>query len=91
VLTRAPADEVERNPRWSEWNGRFRDDVRRFVRGDPGIVGAVATRIAGSSDLYQPEDASEPGREPPVPDQRAYTAAGRSAVVLVSAPIPSPA
>jgi glycogen operon protein len=38
--------------RWSEWNGRFRDDVRRFVRGDPGIVGAVATRIAGSSDLY---------------------------------------
>jgi glycogen operon protein len=40
--------------RWSEWNGRFRDDVRRFVRGDPGLVGAVATRIAGSSDLYQP-------------------------------------
>jgi isoamylase len=39
--------------RWSEWNGRFRDDVRRFVRGDPGLVGEVATRIAGSSDLYQ--------------------------------------
>jgi glycogen operon protein len=39
--------------RWSEWNGRFRDDVRRFVRGDPGLVGAVATRIAGSSDLYR--------------------------------------
>src|SRR5262249_23715042 len=39
--------------RWPEWNGRFRDDVRRFVRGDPGLVGAVATRIAGSSDLYQ--------------------------------------
>ena len=39
--------------RWSEWNGRFRDDVRRFVRGDPGLVGAVATRIAGSADLYQ--------------------------------------
>jgi isoamylase len=39
--------------RWSEWNGRFRDDVRRFVRGDPGLVGAVATRIGGSSDLYQ--------------------------------------
>jgi isoamylase len=39
--------------RWSEWNGRFRDDVRRFVRGDPGIVGAVATRIAGSSDIYE--------------------------------------
>jgi isoamylase len=39
--------------RWSEWNGRFRDDVRRFVRGDPGLVGTVATRIAGSSDLYE--------------------------------------
>jgi isoamylase len=39
--------------RWSEWNGRFRDDVRRFVRGDPGLVSAVATRIAGSSDLYE--------------------------------------
>jgi glycogen operon protein len=39
--------------RWSEWNGRFRDVARRFVRGDPGLVGAVATRIAGSSDLYQ--------------------------------------
>jgi isoamylase len=38
--------------RWSEWNGRFRDDVRRFVRNERGIVGAVATRIAGSSDLY---------------------------------------
>ncbi len=40
--------------RWSEWNGCFRDDVRRFVRGDGGVVGAVATRIAGSADLYQP-------------------------------------
>jgi isoamylase len=39
--------------RWSEWNGRFRDDVRRFVRGDRGLVGSVATRIAGSSDLYE--------------------------------------
>jgi glycogen operon protein len=39
--------------RWAEWNGRFRDDVRRFVRGDRGVVGAVATRIAGSADLYQ--------------------------------------
>jgi isoamylase len=39
--------------RWSEWNGRFRDDVRRFVRGDPGLVGAIATRIAGSSELYE--------------------------------------
>jgi isoamylase len=39
--------------RWSEWNGRYRDDIRRFVRGEAGAVGAVATRIAGSSDLYQ--------------------------------------
>jgi isoamylase len=41
-------------PRWSVWNGRYRDDVRRFVRGDGGLVGAVATRIAGSADLFQP-------------------------------------
>src|SRR5690606_3760868 len=38
--------------RWAEWNGLFRDDVRRFLRGDAGMIGAVATRIAGSSDLY---------------------------------------
>ncbi len=37
---------------WAEWNGRYRDVVRRFVRGDPGLVGEVATRIAGSADLY---------------------------------------
>ena len=37
---------------WVEWNGRYRDVVRRFVRGDPGLVGEVATRIAGSADLY---------------------------------------
>ncbi len=41
--------------RWAEWNGRFRDDVRRFVRGDAGMVGQVATRIAGSADLYEPQ------------------------------------
>ena len=39
--------------RWAEWNGRFRDDVRRFVRGDPGLVGAVASRLGGSADIYQ--------------------------------------
>jgi isoamylase len=39
--------------RWAEWNGRYRDDIRRFVRGDPGMLGAVASRMAGSSDLYQ--------------------------------------
>src|SRR4030095_821483 len=38
--------------RWAEWNGRYRDVMRRFVRGEPGIIGEVATRLAGSSDLY---------------------------------------
>ena len=38
--------------RWAEWNDRFRDDVRRFWRGDPACTGAVATRLTGSSDLY---------------------------------------
>jgi isoamylase len=38
--------------RWAEWNDRYRDDVRRFWRGDPGLVPALATRLAGSSDLY---------------------------------------
>jgi glycogen operon protein len=42
------------NLRWAEWNGRYRDDVRKFWRGDPHLVGALATRLAGSSDLYQP-------------------------------------
>ena len=37
---------------WSEWNGRYRDVMRRFVRGEPGLIGEVATRIAGSADLY---------------------------------------
>jgi len=39
--------------RWAEWNGHFRDDMRRFWRGDPNMVGPLATRLAGSSDLYQ--------------------------------------
>ncbi len=39
--------------RWSEWNGRYRDDIRRFWKGDTGLTGAVANRICGSSDLYQ--------------------------------------
>ena len=39
--------------RWAEWNGRFRDDIRRFVKGDPGVIGALASRMTGSSDLYQ--------------------------------------
>ena len=39
--------------RWAEWNGRYRDDVRRFVRGDPGVVGAIASRLGGNADIYQ--------------------------------------
>jgi isoamylase len=39
--------------RWSEWNGRFRDDVRRFWRGDAGMCGAFASRLCGSADIYQ--------------------------------------
>jgi glycogen operon protein len=39
--------------RWAEWNGHFRDDVRAFMCGHEGKVASLATRIAGSSDLYQ--------------------------------------
>ncbi len=39
--------------RWAEWNGRYRDDVRRFWRGDHAMLGPMATRLAGSSDLYE--------------------------------------
>jgi isoamylase len=38
--------------RWMEWNGRYRDSLRAAVRGDPGLVAELATRLAGSSDLY---------------------------------------
>ena len=38
---------------WSEWNGKYRDTVRHFWRGDPGQVGSLASRLAGSSDLYE--------------------------------------
>jgi glycogen operon protein len=52
----AGAYEVGRYPgyRWAEWNGRYRDTIRRFVKGEPGMVGAVASRLAGSADMYQP-------------------------------------
>jgi len=39
--------------RWAEWNGKFRDDLRRFVKGDANMVPLLATRMAGSADLYQ--------------------------------------
>jgi glycogen operon protein len=41
--------------RWAEWNGRYRDVIRRFVRGDRGLIGEVASRVSGSSDLYEEE------------------------------------
>ena len=44
---------------WTEWNGRYRDVMRRFVRGDPGLISEVATRLAGSQDLY-----ADDGRRP---------------------------
>jgi glycogen operon protein len=39
--------------RWSEWNGQYRDQVRRFWRGEPGQAGALASRLCGSADLYE--------------------------------------
>jgi isoamylase len=38
--------------RWAEWNGRYRDDVRRFWRGEEGMLGVFASRICGSADIY---------------------------------------
>jgi glycogen operon protein len=45
--------------RWSEWNGRYRDEVRRFWRGEEGAAGVLATRLCGSADLYEAS-----GRQP---------------------------
>ncbi|GGM77159.1 glycogen debranching enzyme [Thermogymnomonas acidicola] len=44
---------------WAEWNGKYRDSMRRFWRGDPGMMGEFATRLSGSPDLYE-----ENGRRP---------------------------
>lgn len=41
---------------WCEWNGRYRDALRRFLRGEPGLTGEIATCLSGSSDLYQASD-----------------------------------
>ena len=40
--------------RWAEWNGRYRDDMRCFLKGDPGMAGIAAQRMTGSPDLYDP-------------------------------------
>ncbi len=45
--------------RWMEWNGRYRDDVRRFIRGDNDMLAPLARRLSGSADLYEDD-----GREP---------------------------
>lgn len=41
--------------RWAEWNGRYRDDMRSFLKGDDAMAGNAITRITGSRDLYSPE------------------------------------
>ena len=43
---------------WKEWNGRFRDDVRSFVKGDDGTVGRMADRLLGSPDVSATRSAS---------------------------------
>ena len=47
--------------RWAEWNGQYRDDVRQFIKGDPGTIIKLAERIGGSRDLY-PKPDREPNR-----------------------------
>ncbi|OIW21837.1 hypothetical protein TanjilG_12946 [Lupinus angustifolius] len=44
--------------RWAEWNGKYRDDVRKFIKGDSGMKGGFATRVSGSSDLYRAVEAA---------------------------------
>jgi len=39
--------------RWAEWNGKYRDDIRRFVKGDFNMIRDVASRLGGSADMYQ--------------------------------------
>ena len=45
--------------RWSEWNGKYRDDVRKFLKGDGGLAQVMAERISGSHDLYDPDSRGE--------------------------------
>ena len=45
--------------RWAEWNGKYRDTVRRFVKGDEGVVADLATRVAGSYDLFKADEDSQ--------------------------------
>ena len=50
VTSSAPTSPIER---WAQWNGEFRDEVRGFLRGEPGMVARVAQRLAGSPDLFR--------------------------------------
>ncbi|MBU0467510.1 MAG: glycogen debranching protein GlgX [Candidatus Omnitrophica bacterium] len=42
--------------RWAEWNGKYRDDLRKFLKGEPGMVGPMSQRLQGSPDMYRWED-----------------------------------
>ena len=57
--------------RWAEWNGHYRDDMRRFWRGDPGKIGAMATRLSGSQ---RPLPAQRPS---PLPQHQLHHVARR--------------
>lgn len=48
-----------RNGRWAEWNGKYRDDIRRFLKGDGGMATKISYRILGSKDLYLPDERGE--------------------------------
>ncbi|MEL7121018.1 MAG: hypothetical protein AAFO07_16315 [Bacteroidota bacterium] len=48
--------------RWAEWNGRFRDDVRQFVKGDKGLAGTISQRLLSSPDLFGTERKRDPNR-----------------------------
>ena len=68
----APPPQVGSFPNWDvwgEWNGRFRDDVRRFIKGDQGCKPAFATRLAGSADLYHVNQRCSAPSPPPVPSR----------------------
>lgn len=45
--------------RWAEWNGKYRDDMRRFLKGDDGLAATAAQRMTGSSDLYNPDSRAD--------------------------------
>jgi glycogen operon protein len=42
--------------RWAEWNGKYRDDIRKFIKSEPGMLGTIQNRISGSPDLYKSQN-----------------------------------